>query len=186
MMDMDGVKRINDTHGHLFGAHVIGETGRLIARVLGSQGRACRFGGDEFSAFLPGHDLTSAICDCRTDSVRRRNRGDGEGWDLSETHDQHRCGLLSRIGPRTARPHLQVRRSTLSSQSARQELRFQLSRPTLPLTERYRRRSIATNRIEVKAIKIHHLVPGRYEVIDELLLRVITGIDFRDGSKLRI
>lgn len=60
MMDMDGVKQINDTHGHLFGAHVIGETGRLIAQVLGSQGRACRFGGDEFSAFLPGHDLNSA------------------------------------------------------------------------------------------------------------------------------
>ncbi len=61
MMDMDGVKRINDTHGHLFGAHVIGETGRLIARVLAARGRACRFGGDEFSAFLPGHDLTAAF-----------------------------------------------------------------------------------------------------------------------------
>ncbi len=61
MMDMDGVKRINDTFGHLFGAHVIGETGRCIARVLGSRGRACRFGGDEFSAFLPGHDLTAAL-----------------------------------------------------------------------------------------------------------------------------
>ncbi len=60
MMDMDGVKQINDTHGHLYGAHVIGETGRLIAKVLGSSGQACRFGGDEFSAFLPGHDLTSA------------------------------------------------------------------------------------------------------------------------------
>jgi two-component system cell cycle response regulator len=60
MMDMDGVKQINDTHGHLFGAHVIGETGRLIARVLGSQGHACRFGGDEFSAFLFDHDAASA------------------------------------------------------------------------------------------------------------------------------
>ncbi len=60
MMDMDGVKQINDTHGHLFGAHAIGETGRLIARVLGSQGRACRFGGDEFSVFMPAHDLASA------------------------------------------------------------------------------------------------------------------------------
>ncbi len=60
MMDMDGVKQINDTHGHLFGAHVIGETGRLIARTLGSSGEACRFGGDEFSAFLPGHDLVAA------------------------------------------------------------------------------------------------------------------------------
>lgn len=60
MMDMDGVKQINDTHGHLFGAHVIGETGRLISRVLGSKGRACRFGGDEFSAFIPAHELDVA------------------------------------------------------------------------------------------------------------------------------
>jgi diguanylate cyclase (GGDEF)-like protein len=62
MMDMDGVKKINDTHGHLFGAHVIGETGRVIARVLGAKGPACRFGGDEFSAFLSEHDLDAA-CD---------------------------------------------------------------------------------------------------------------------------
>lgn len=61
MMDMDGLKKINDTHGHLFGAFAIGETGRLIARVIGFKGHACRFGGDEFSAFLPAHDQASAI-----------------------------------------------------------------------------------------------------------------------------
>ncbi|QDT09260.1 GGDEF domain-containing protein [Planctomycetes bacterium K23_9] len=60
MMDMDGVKQINDTHGHLYGAHVIGETGKSISTVLGRYGEACRFGGDEFSAFLPGYDLASA------------------------------------------------------------------------------------------------------------------------------
>lgn len=60
MMDMDGVKKINDTHGHLFGAYVIGETGRVISRVLGSKGHACRFGGDEFSAFLSDHDPQAA------------------------------------------------------------------------------------------------------------------------------
>lgn len=60
MMDMDGVKQINDTHGHLFGAHVIGQTGRLIAKVIGTAGQACRFGGDEFSAFLPNCDLATA------------------------------------------------------------------------------------------------------------------------------
>ena len=60
MMDMDGVKKINDTHGHLFGAHVIGETGRIIGRHLTAGGHACRFGGDEFSAFLPGYDKTRA------------------------------------------------------------------------------------------------------------------------------
>jgi len=56
MIDMDGLKAINDTHGHLFGAYVIGETGRLIGKVLGSRGRACRFGGDEFMVMLPGVD----------------------------------------------------------------------------------------------------------------------------------
>ncbi|MFK8114756.1 MAG: diguanylate cyclase [Rubripirellula sp.] len=61
MMDMDGVKQINDTHGHIYGAHVIGETGRLISEVLGSSGEACRFGGDEFSAFVPGSNREPAV-----------------------------------------------------------------------------------------------------------------------------
>ena len=61
MMDMDGVKTINDTHGHFFGAHVIGETGRIIARHLGAAGHACRFGGDEFCAFHPQTDEAAAI-----------------------------------------------------------------------------------------------------------------------------
>ena len=60
MMDMDGVKQINDTHGHKFGAFVIGETGKLIKTCLSDGGQACRFGGDEFSAFLPGVDKDAA------------------------------------------------------------------------------------------------------------------------------
>ena len=54
MMDLDGVKKINDTHGHLFGAYVIGESGRVIAKVLAGRGFASRFGGDEYVAALPG------------------------------------------------------------------------------------------------------------------------------------
>lgn len=61
MMDMDGIKAINDTHGHLFGAHAIREAGMLIARILYDRGRACRFGGDEFTAMLPGHDKRDAM-----------------------------------------------------------------------------------------------------------------------------
>ncbi len=56
MMDLDGIKQINDTHGHLFGAHAISEAGRLIGRLVGEKGHACRFGGDEFTVFLPDHD----------------------------------------------------------------------------------------------------------------------------------
>ena len=54
VMDMDGVKAINDTHGHAFGAFAIGETGRVLGRVIGSRGFATRFGGDEFAAAFPG------------------------------------------------------------------------------------------------------------------------------------
>jgi diguanylate cyclase (GGDEF)-like protein len=61
MMDLDGIKPINDTHGHLFGAYVIGESGRVIGRVLDKRGFASRFGGDEFIAALPGDTLTASL-----------------------------------------------------------------------------------------------------------------------------
>jgi diguanylate cyclase (GGDEF)-like protein len=61
MMDMDGLKTINDTHGHLFGAYAIGETGRLLGQIVADDGRACRFGGDEFTAMLPGLDKAAAM-----------------------------------------------------------------------------------------------------------------------------
>jgi diguanylate cyclase (GGDEF)-like protein len=60
MMDLDGIKKINDTHGHLFGAYVIGEAGRVIGRVLEGRGFASRFGGDEYVAALPGVGLAGA------------------------------------------------------------------------------------------------------------------------------
>jgi diguanylate cyclase (GGDEF)-like protein len=86
MMDMDGVKQINDTHGHLFGAHVIGETGRLIDRVIGFKGEACRFGGDEFSAFLPASDLETAKLMAEKIRVAVETAGfQKEGIDLKPT-----------------------------------------------------------------------------------------------------
>ncbi len=57
MLDMDGLKAINTAHGHPVGAHTISEVGRLIDRVVGLHGDACRFGGDEFSVQLPGSSL---------------------------------------------------------------------------------------------------------------------------------
>ena len=36
---------------------------------------------------------------------------------------------------------------------------------------------------EVEAIKVHHLVPGRDEVLDELLLRIRTSIDLSQGAE---
>ena len=60
-MDLDGVKAINDKHGHLFGAYTISECGRLIGALLEPPAIACRFGGDEYIAALPDCDLAAAV-----------------------------------------------------------------------------------------------------------------------------
>jgi diguanylate cyclase (GGDEF)-like protein len=61
VMDMDGVKGINDTHGHAMGAFVIGEAGHVIGKGIEGRGFATRFGGDEFAAALPGKDKSEAV-----------------------------------------------------------------------------------------------------------------------------
>jgi len=61
MLDLDGLKQINDNHGHPVGAHTIAEVGKLIGNIVSARGAACRFGGDEFAAFLPGADKAMGL-----------------------------------------------------------------------------------------------------------------------------
>lgn len=62
MMDMDGLKKINDTNGHLLGARSIAATGRRIGAIVAKAGGiVSRFGGDEFSACVPGLDADAAM-----------------------------------------------------------------------------------------------------------------------------
>jgi two-component system cell cycle response regulator len=51
MMDLDGLKKVNDTHGHSTGAYVIAEAGKIIGAICNNGGQACRYGGDEFIAY---------------------------------------------------------------------------------------------------------------------------------------
>lgn len=68
MMDLDGLKAINDRHGHQAGAETIRQVGNMIGHIFTGRGEACRFGGDEFSAFAQGigikegFKLASEIC----------------------------------------------------------------------------------------------------------------------------
>ncbi len=61
VMDMDGLKKINDTHGHEMGGFTIIEVARVMRDVLGGHGEICRYGGDEFVSFLPGHDKAATL-----------------------------------------------------------------------------------------------------------------------------
>lgn len=61
MMDMDGLKKVNDAHGHAMGAFVIAEVGKLLGEICRDKGQACRYGGDEFIAYLGNASKEEAV-----------------------------------------------------------------------------------------------------------------------------
>lgn len=61
VMDMDGLKQINDTQGHEMGGFVIAEVAGIIRAVLEDHGYLCRFGGDEFVGAFANLDKARAL-----------------------------------------------------------------------------------------------------------------------------
>jgi diguanylate cyclase (GGDEF)-like protein len=60
--DLDRLKAVNDSHGHLAGSRVLREVGYLLRRVVQEEGALlCRYGGDEFVVGLPDTHLTDAV-----------------------------------------------------------------------------------------------------------------------------
>ncbi len=61
VIDIDDFKRINDSHGHLFGDRVIKETAETISANVRSDDILGRYGGDEFVVIMPGADAQTAV-----------------------------------------------------------------------------------------------------------------------------
>ncbi|MDY0744395.1 DUF484 family protein [Paucibacter sp. R3-3] len=59
-LDIDGFKRINDTHGHQSGDEVLRGVGQLIHGQLRAGDTIARYGGEEFVALLPQTSLQHA------------------------------------------------------------------------------------------------------------------------------
>ena len=53
MIDLDNFKRVNDTHGHAYGDHVLAEIARLMRNFTRDTDKLGRLGGDEFIIALP-------------------------------------------------------------------------------------------------------------------------------------
>ncbi|HEV7845920.1 MAG TPA: GGDEF domain-containing protein [Thermoleophilaceae bacterium] len=60
LMDIDGLKRINDSHGHPAGDRVLMQVAMSLRRSIRSVDTAARIGGDEFCVLLPEQDLQTA------------------------------------------------------------------------------------------------------------------------------
>lgn len=52
MMDVNGLKKVNDTYGHMAGDELIIGAAKCIQTVMGEYGNVYRIGGDEFVALL--------------------------------------------------------------------------------------------------------------------------------------
>jgi diguanylate cyclase (GGDEF)-like protein len=73
LIDLDGLKQVNDSHGHLAGDRVLGSLGHLLGARFRAEDLCCRWGGDEFVIALPGETaevVTQILAAVRRDFER--------------------------------------------------------------------------------------------------------------------
>ena len=74
LMDVDGLKRINDSHGHQAGDRVLMQVAMSVRRSIRSVDIAARIGGDEFCVLAPEQDAGE-----RPEAGRAPQRRGGRG-----------------------------------------------------------------------------------------------------------
>jgi len=81
LLDLDGLKKINDKLGHLVGTRAISRVARILKMQCRSIDMAARYGGDEFALVLPeaGPDAARQVAD----RIALRLAKDGEMPPLS-------------------------------------------------------------------------------------------------------
>lgn len=69
VVDMDGLKQLNDTLGHLEGDRAICEMTERLCGAVGEKTHVYRYGGDELIALLPGLSLGDPVVDRATEAL---------------------------------------------------------------------------------------------------------------------
>lgn len=73
LLDLDGLKKINDTHGHLVGSRALCRLANILRIQCREIDTAARYGGDEFVLILPETDSEAARRVVERISERLRN-----------------------------------------------------------------------------------------------------------------
>lgn len=81
LLDMDGLKSINDQYGHLTGSRALVRLGKILRSHSRAIDTAARYGGDEFALILPeaGTDIASRV----VSRIRERLAAETEAPALS-------------------------------------------------------------------------------------------------------
>jgi diguanylate cyclase (GGDEF)-like protein len=86
LLDLDGFKDVNDTHGHAAGDECLRRVARRVARAAGRGALVARIGGDEFAILIDsrgGRSDVRALADQVRQAVQVPVRWQGQSFQLS-------------------------------------------------------------------------------------------------------
>jgi diguanylate cyclase (GGDEF)-like protein len=81
LLDLDGLKKLNDTHGHMVGSRALCRLAAVLRAHCRQVDTPARFGGDEFAVVLPETTLSQA--EQIATRIRERIASDGERPSIS-------------------------------------------------------------------------------------------------------
>jgi diguanylate cyclase (GGDEF)-like protein len=84
-IDMDGLKMLNDTHGHEIGSRAIQEVGDILRETFRSSDLIARIGGDEFVVFETSNEQNEGGNDVQRlqNNVTRHNAQQTRDYEIS-------------------------------------------------------------------------------------------------------
>ena len=98
IVDVDGLKRVNDQYGHAAGDAVLQTVAAVIRSGLRQIDLGARLGGDEFGVLAPRTNVAAAtVLAERLSALLAERRGSGEGTSIS-------IGIASKVPSNGERP----------------------------------------------------------------------------------
>ena len=106
-VDLDGLKKVNDNHGHRAGDELLRQLATLLMESCRATDIVARYGGDEFVVLMPGTDAEGAghVVLKVQDAIARYNAaGSGTAAAVGEYRCAHRRLRRGRRPPERGRP----------------------------------------------------------------------------------
>jgi diguanylate cyclase (GGDEF)-like protein len=82
-LDLDGLKRINDRHGHHVGDEAVRAFGQILVEAFRGSDVVARLGGDEFAVLMVGAPEAPPAIDRLGELLAARNQASDTGYDLA-------------------------------------------------------------------------------------------------------